>query len=575
MNTPSKWALYARKSSESEDRQVNSIPDQIAVLTQLAYRSGVISFETYTDEKSAKAPYVRTGFQNLLKDIEKGSIDGIICWKLDRLSRNPIDSAQIQWMLQKEKIKCIKTFDREYKPQDNAIVFAVEQGMANQWIRELSSNVKRALEQKVDRGWYPCMAKIGYLNQNDGTKAGGIIIKDPDRFVIVRKMWDMILTGCYTVMDVYRIATKEWKLNVPKRGKYGHKPITIAHIYRLFNDIFYTGNFYYKGKFHQGNHPAMITMDEFERVQTFLHNKQQTQPIRHQFPFTGIMKCTCGSAITATGKTKKIKATGELKTFTYYHCTRKKARQICTEPPISIGDLMKQINEVLESNTIGEAFYTVALGIINQWQEKTSFDCSTIINQQKTELAAMEKKLGRLLGFLLNGTLTEEEYIDQKKDLENKIAIEKIKVGNLDARLKPFSKEIENVFHFCRANQYALNHGDYLTQKEILLHYGSNQRLTQKNLCIDTFGWFHAVKQGEKIFTDKFGALELEKLNNDKLKSRYATFFPTLGEILEAVRTELIKIPNHYIPDLSRWVEQLSKGNSTASSPVQTSETGI
>ena len=135
------WILYARKSTESEDRQIQSIDDQTAYLKEVAHREKLHIAETICEAKSAKAPDVREGFKNLLGLIEKGKVQGILVWKLDRLSRNPIDSARIQWYLQTGKIKCIKTSERNYWPEDNALLFAVEQGMANQYIRDLSKNV--------------------------------------------------------------------------------------------------------------------------------------------------------------------------------------------------------------------------------------------------------------------------------------------------------------------------------------------------------------------------------------------------------------------------------------------------
>src|SRR6266545_498773 len=77
----------------------------------------------------------------------------------NRLSRNPVESAKLQWLLQEIVIQSIVTHEREYLPSDNAILFSIESGMANQYILELRANSRRGVLSKVSRGWFPGMAR--------------------------------------------------------------------------------------------------------------------------------------------------------------------------------------------------------------------------------------------------------------------------------------------------------------------------------------------------------------------------------------------------------------------------------
>jgi DNA invertase Pin-like site-specific DNA recombinase len=145
------YFLYARKSSESEDRQVQSIEDQVGRLKERANQLGISIKETIEEAKSAKKPG-RPAFGEMLKRIEKGEAKGILCWQINRLSRNPIDSGKISWMLQQNVIHSIVTIDREYLPDDNVLLFNVETGMANQFILDLQKNTKRGMVGKAERG---------------------------------------------------------------------------------------------------------------------------------------------------------------------------------------------------------------------------------------------------------------------------------------------------------------------------------------------------------------------------------------------------------------------------------------
>src|SRR3989338_5727051 len=159
------YFLYARKSTDVEDKQVRSIDDQLAVLRALAKEQGLTIIAEFVEKQSAKIPG-RPIFNDMLVRVEKGEAQGIICWKLDRLARNPVDGGQISWMLQRGIIQHIQTHDRSYRPNDNVLMMSVEFGMANQFIIDLSSNTKRGLHEKAKRGEYPGHAPIGYINDS-------------------------------------------------------------------------------------------------------------------------------------------------------------------------------------------------------------------------------------------------------------------------------------------------------------------------------------------------------------------------------------------------------------------------
>ena len=157
------YFLYARKSTDVEDKQVRSIDDQILVLRSLAKQEGLNIIEEFRESKSAKMPG-RIIFNEMIRRIQLGEAQGVICWKIDRLARNPVDGGQISWLLQQGVIQHIQTHDRSFLPTDNVLMMSVELGMANQYIRDLSANTKRGLWEKARRGDFPGPAPVGYLN---------------------------------------------------------------------------------------------------------------------------------------------------------------------------------------------------------------------------------------------------------------------------------------------------------------------------------------------------------------------------------------------------------------------------
>ena len=146
-----KFILYCRKSTDTDDKQSLSLGSQEKELKELAVKEGYEIVETLFESKSAKAPG-RPVFNEMIKKIKAGKADAILCWKIDRITRNPIDSGQLQWLLQNSIIKLIRTFEKSYLPTDNAILMGVESSQSSQFIRDLSENVKRGNRAKLEKG---------------------------------------------------------------------------------------------------------------------------------------------------------------------------------------------------------------------------------------------------------------------------------------------------------------------------------------------------------------------------------------------------------------------------------------
>lgn len=190
MDSKIDYFIYIRKSTDEPDRQVQSVESQHSVLLQLAQNLNLNVIHTFIERKSAKAPG-RPEFGEMMQKIRAGNAKGILTWKLDRLARNPVDAGTVQWLLQQEDLRSIRTPEREYLPKDNALLTSVEFGMSNQYVRDLSDNVKRGLMDKARKGWRPGTPPRGYLNSNRHVKGEETILTHPDIFPLIRKLYDL------------------------------------------------------------------------------------------------------------------------------------------------------------------------------------------------------------------------------------------------------------------------------------------------------------------------------------------------------------------------------------------------
>jgi DNA invertase Pin-like site-specific DNA recombinase len=198
-----RYVLYARKSSESEDRQVQSIEDQLRILREFADVRGLTITEEITESKSAKGPGERPAFARMLARIEKGAADAILCWSINRLTRNPIDSGRVSWLLQQGTLRAIQTPDKTYLPEDNVLLFAVETGTANQFILDLKKAVVAGMESKAQKGEFPHRAPEGYRN-NPYTRC---VEPDPERFALLERAWRLLIAGTHTPPRSFAFST--------------------------------------------------------------------------------------------------------------------------------------------------------------------------------------------------------------------------------------------------------------------------------------------------------------------------------------------------------------------------------
>src|SRR5438477_9937903 len=157
-----KFFLYVRKSTDEQNRQVMSLDSQVVELRTFANREKVFIQEIVEESRTAKHPG-RPLFNQILDRIEKGEANGLLCWDVDRLYRNPIDEGRVRWLLQKGIIASIRTPSRQFFPEDAGLLMGVEGGRATDYIIRLAKNVRRGQREKLRRGEWPGAKPVGYI----------------------------------------------------------------------------------------------------------------------------------------------------------------------------------------------------------------------------------------------------------------------------------------------------------------------------------------------------------------------------------------------------------------------------
>lgn len=339
-----KYCLYARKSSESDERQAMSIDSQIKEMKDLAQREGINIISTKFESKSAKQSGQRETFNELIAGLDNAEYNAILTWAPDRLSRNAGDLGSLVDLMDKQKLLQIRTFSQTFGSNPNEkflLMILCSQAKLENDNRGI--NVKRGIRAKCEMGWRPGNAPVGYMNRSfNGIKD---IIPDPDRAPIITEMFEKAAQG-WSGRKI-----KDWLDSINFTNKSGKK-VAISQVFVILNNTFYYGEFEYpegSGKVYKGSHQPLVPKALFEQVQQSRAVPNKAAWGTKNFAFKDIFKCgSCGASITAEEKFKP-RVDGGFNRHVYYHCT-KRVDPNCPERSINEKDLNSQLINFIAEN---------------------------------------------------------------------------------------------------------------------------------------------------------------------------------------------------------------------------------
>lgn len=465
------YVIYARRSSESEDRQVLSIDSQIRELKALSGRLNVPLTEILTESRSAKAPG-RPVFGELMRRVDRGEVSGIVCWKMDRLARNHFDTGLVLQALADKKLEKIVTSDGVKTPDGNdRLMGTFELAMATKFIDDLRANTKRGIRERLTRGWASYAPPPGYLND----RINKTIIKDPERFPLVRRMWELLLNASLRPDQIRGVANDQWGFRTRTSKRRGGKPLARSAIYRIFTNPFYMGVIQLRdGRTYAGAHEPMVTRTEFEDAQVLLSRPGRPRPKRLEFDFTGIFSCgNCGGAVTAE---QHVKRSG--RRYAYYHCSRQRSLAVkCREPAVPESELVTQLAAVLGSLTIPCRVLEWLRQQVETEDHEELQRRATVRRGLEDALRAARREEENLLSLRLRDLVTDEVYLAKRPPLEAKRQALEMQITKADQASAKTGARLRQVVDFAAATRETFLAGTRVQRRIILEAVGLNYTL--------------------------------------------------------------------------------------------------
>lgn len=427
--------IYARYSCDNQTEQ--SIEGQIRVCKEYAEKNDIIIVDTYIDRAMSGTNDNRVAFQKMICDSAKKQWQYVIVYRLDRFSRNKIESVIHKKTLRDNGVMLLSAMEQISDTPEGRMLEAVIEGVNQYFSEELTQKVKRGLRES----W------------NKGNSTGSRLIFGYDRVdkkYVINEYESAIIVEAFTkyAQGYKAIAIAEHFKQCGYRRKNGML-VDEKYLYYIFHNKRYTGVVEHDGVVYDQIFPRIISDDLWERVHAITEeNKAAPSRKKEIYDFILSGKLICGDCKHKMCGVSGTSHTGDI--YYYYQCLSRKRRHVhCSTKVVQkqyLEDLVIDTTTKMLSNKINIRYLAQEIHKAHT-DELTDKSALKLLERQKTEAMKAQTNIIRAIeqGIITEATksrLSELEAQIQQYDVE--IAKEKsrtcafLTIEDIEAFLKKF-----------------------------------------------------------------------------------------------------------------------------------------
>ena len=257
-------AVYTRKSSEEGlDMEFNSLDAQReaceAYITSQRSEGWVLVPDRYDDGGVSGGTLERPSLRRLLADIERGLIDVVVVYKIDRLSRALMDFAKLVEVFDANNVTFVSvTQSFNTTTSMGRLTLNILLSFA-QFEREvIGERIRDKVAASRARGiWMGGFVPLGY-----DAKDRKLLVNEAEAALVRRIFEGFVETESGTKLVIMLRAEGA----TTKRGR----PLTKSDVYRILSNRVYLGEAVHKGTAYPGEHDAIIAQAQWDAVQAVL-----------------------------------------------------------------------------------------------------------------------------------------------------------------------------------------------------------------------------------------------------------------------------------------------------------------
>ena len=237
-----------------------SIPAQREANKRKAHAMGAIVGKEFVDRGQSARSADRPKLQEMLEYIRenKDRVDYVIIHKVDRLARNRGDDVDITRILEDAGVQLVSASENIDNTPSGMLVHGIMSSIAEFYSRNLSTEVKKGMSEKVRSGGTPCRAPLGYKNIRDYDEMGrrnSRVELDTERAPLVKLAFNEYATGNWTLQALAEHLA-DLGLNTPATPKLPSRAVDKKLLHKIFNNAYYKGIITYNGVEYNGKHDS-------------------------------------------------------------------------------------------------------------------------------------------------------------------------------------------------------------------------------------------------------------------------------------------------------------------------------
>jgi DNA invertase Pin-like site-specific DNA recombinase len=314
-STKQRCAIYTRKSTEEGlDQAFNSLDAQReACEAYIASQAGLgwqLIPALYDDGGISGGHMDRPALQRLLGDIERGQVDVVVVYKIDRLTRSLMDFAKMVAVFDKHVVSFVSVTQQ----------FNTTTSMGRLTLNVLLSFAQFEREVTAER----IRDKIA-ASKKKGMWMGGV---PPLGYDVENKLLVVNESEAHVVRDLFRLyleigSVRRLKLKADERGlqtkgytyrdgrTVGGKPFSRGHLYALLSNPIYIGDVRHRGDRYPGQHKAIVDPAVWRSVQDLLASnavrRKRSENVKETSLLTGLLYDETSDRLSPSHATKQGK----------------------------------------------------------------------------------------------------------------------------------------------------------------------------------------------------------------------------------------------------------------------------
>ena len=496
MNT----VVYCRVSSK-EQIEGTSLESQEAACREYARSNKLRVLEVFVEQGESAKFADRTKLVELIDYCRKnkGQVQVLLVWKIDRFARNVADHFSVKATLGKCGVRIESVTEPIDAKPEGKLMETILAGFA-QFDNDIRAmRTVQGMRRRVQEGIFPWRPPFGYKSSvTAAEKKTRPDLPDPATFALMQKAWKTFATGAYTQAEMGRLM-RTWGL-MTSAGR----PFSPQTLSDLFRNPYYVGIIRdpWSGDDHEGQHAAMVTREEFTRVQQVIaaHNRRISyRRDNPEFPLRGVVRCnSCLHYLTGAF------SRGRSRRYPYYVCFSPSCPKRRMSYPVE--DIQNEFDGLLD-RLAPRPDKVLKLGDhIAEAAERKQEQGAVHRQHRRKQIAQLEREGEELIRMRAQNLISDQEYMNQKRRIldqriaweaqdERRLSVEKVR-QQIQEIMHPLT-ELRETWHVLRPPlRRRFDH--------MLLPVGfviGQIRTAQTGLLFSTIGAFGRRDSGEVALT--------------------------------------------------------------------------